>query len=208
MCASKDGLPITSYVHWTPPKGAITKTMKYKFYSAVILAAIFIPFMPAPAHALSCLPVDMYLKDVVGKDGEITIVVGTVQDQVEASDYTGEVLNIKEVKQGYADKELFVYHQKSIDWGYFCNAGPAKEGDESVYLLSRDAYGKVLVTQRLSTTDPLAITLFEDLKKTEVEGNLSDVTAEDRQNQIMTTIQDLFKQIKILFKEYLYWKTN
>jgi hypothetical protein len=204
----KDRLSITSYVHWIPPKGAITTTMKYKLYLAIIFAAIFIPFIPAPAHALSCLPVDMYLKDVVGKDGEITIVVGTVQDQVEASDYTGEVLNITEIKQGYAEKELFVYHQKSIDWGYFCNAGPAKEGEKSVYLLSRDAYGKVLVTQRLSPTDPLAITLLEDLKKAEIEGSLSDITAQDRQNQIMTTIQDLFKQINILFKEYLYWKTN
>jgi hypothetical protein len=179
------------------------------FLGAIALMAILSPLAAAPAHALSCLPVDMYLKDVVGKQDEVTIFTGTVTDQIMEKEYTAEVLKVDTVKQGYAEDELFVYHEKSIDWGYLCNAGPAKKGDKSVYITLRDAKtGKYMVTQRLAMNDPLVATLDADLKKAEVEGNLGEITKTDRMNQIMTTINDIFKEIQILFKEYIYLKAQ
>ena len=160
------------------------------------------------AQALSCLPLDMYLKDVVGKDSEVTILEGTVIDQMQEEAFTGEVLKVEAVKQGYAESTLFVYHEKSVDWGYLCNAGPAKVGDKSVYIIVRDTYGKPMVTQRLTVTDPLVETLNADIEAKEIEGSVSEITPTDRMNQIMTSINDLFKQIGILFKEYMYWKIN
>ena len=47
-----------------------------------------------------------------------------------------------------------------------------------------------------------------DLEAEEVEGGLSEITSQDRANQIMTTIQDLIAQIYTLLKEYAYWKNN
>jgi hypothetical protein len=147
----------------------------------------------------------MFLKDIVGKE-EVVVFVGTVSDQIMETDYTAEVITVTEVKQGYAEESLFAYHQKSVDWGYFCNAGPAaKEGDKSMYVANRDAFGKYVVAQRL--TDPLAVTLEADLKKAEIEGTVAEITPTDRMNQIMTTVSDLFKEIKTLFKEYMYLKT-
>jgi hypothetical protein len=183
--------------------------MKKNIFIAVISAvAVLAPVAVAPAHALSCLPVDMFLKDIVGKE-EVVVFVGTATDQITETDYTAEVIEVAEVKQGYAEESVFAYHQKSIDWGYFCNAGPAaKEGDKSMYVANRDAYGKYVVAQRLALTDPLAITLEADLNKAEIEGTVAEITPTDRMNQIMTTVGDLFKEIQILFKEYMYWKTK
>ncbi len=179
------------------------------FFGAIALMAILSPLGATPAQALSCLPVDMYLKDVVGKQDEVTIFTGTVTDQIMEKDYTAEVLTVDTVKQGYAEDELFVYHEKSVDWGYLCNAGPAKEGDKSVYITLRDAKtGKYMVTQRLAMNDPLVAVLDADLKKAEVEGSLGEITKTDRMNQIMTTINDIFKEIQILFKEYIYLKAH
>jgi hypothetical protein len=182
--------------------------MKNNIFIAVIAAvAVLAPIAVAPAQALSCLPVDMFLKDIVGKE-EVVVFVGTVSDQIMETDYTAEVITVTEVKQGYAEESLFAYHQKSIDWGYFCNAGPAaKEGQESLYVANRDAFGKYIVAQRLALTDPLAVTLEADLKKAEIEGTVAEITPTDRMNQIMTTVSDLFKEIKTLFKEYMYLKT-
>lgn len=182
--------------------------MTKNIYIAIVtVLAIVSPIAVPPAQALSCLPVDMYLKDIVNKPEEVIIFVGTVKDQITEANYTAEVIEVKEVKQGYAENSLFAYHQKSADWGYFCNAGPAaKEGDTSMYITLRDTYGKYMVTQRLALTDPLVKILESDLKKAKVEAQIAEITSTDRMNQIITTITELYEEIKILFKEYLYLK--
>lgn len=181
--------------------------MKKNIFLAVIATiAVLAPVAAAPAHALSCLPVDMYLKDIVGKSDEVAIFVGTVTDQIMEDNYTAEVIAVEEVKQGYAEEELFAYHEKSVDWGYLCNAGPAKTGSKSVYIALRDDFGKYMVTQRLELTDPLVSALEADLAEAEVEGQIAEITPTDRANQIMTAISDMFVQIQTLFKEYFYWK--
>lgn len=178
---------------------------QYIFLGIIAIAAIAATGAPQ-AYALSCLSVDQYLETAVG--GEEVIFVGTVSDQIEGKNYTAEVITVEEVKQGYAEKEVFVYHQSDETWGYFCNAGPGKDGEKSVYITTQDSFGKYNVTQRLSLTDPLVISLDEDLKEAEITGSIGEVTKVDRSNQIMTMITDAFKQIQTLFKEYLYFKTS
>ena len=181
--------------------------MKYSLLIvAVMFASLLTPFMAPHAHALSCLPVDMYLKDIVGKEDEVIIFEGTVTDQIMEEEYTAEVLTVTEVRQGYAESSLFAYHKKDATWGYFCNAGPAKEGDTSLYIASRDDEGTYTVHQRLALSDDLVTTLYADLEDAEIEGTLAEQTTEDRMNQIMTSIGDLFKKINTLFKEYVYLK--
>ena len=177
---------------------------KHIFLSIVAAVAILAPLAVTPAHALSCLPVDMYLKDIIGKE-EITIFIGSAKDQIEEDDYTAEVINIAEVLQGYAEDELMVYHEKNADWGYLCNAGPGDENERGLYITERNAHGKYNVYQRLELTDPLVETLKEDLEEAEIEGALAETTKEDRLNQIRTTIAELMEEIQILIQEFRYW---
>jgi hypothetical protein len=175
--------------------------------SFIIALALIAPMVPSSAEALSCLATDEYLKSVVG-DETIVIFTGTATDQIEGDGYTAEVLTVEEGKQGWVEEELFVYHEKSMEWGYLCNTGPGKEGEKGLYVAHLDANGKYNVYQRLALTDPLVKTLEEDLEDAEVEGGVSETTATDRMNQIMTTITDLIKQVQILMKEYVYWQVN
>jgi hypothetical protein len=183
--------------------------MKKTLVSGVLAAFIILsPLASHNANALSCLSVDMYLKDVVGKEDEIIIFTGTVSDQITEDDHTADVIEVNDVKQGYAENEVFVYHHKDETWGYMCNAGPAEEGVESLYITSRDSDGTYRAHQRLAMDDPLITTLEKDLKDAQIDGVIAELTKEDRMNQIMTTIGELFKKINTLFKEYLYLKTH
>lgn len=180
---------------------------KYIVAGSLVGINLLVGLGASSASALSCLPVADYLKDVVGKE-EIVIFVGKSTEQIHEADYTAEVIAIEEVKQGYAEAQAFAYHEKSIDWGYFCNAGPGKEGEEALYVTSRDSNGKYVVYQRLSLSDPLVTTLEADLKKAEVSGEVMAFSKTDRMNQIMTTIVELLSEISLLLKEHLYWKSN
>ncbi len=165
------------------------------------------PLAINPASALSCLPVDMYLKDVVGKD-EIVIFTGTSQDKMENEKYTAEVIEVDEALQGWVEETIFVYHQVDKDWGYLCNAGPKAEGSKGLYVAERTEMGKYNVYQRLELTDPLIDTLEADIEEAEVEGGVSELSDTDRMNQIVTTVNDLIAEIAILLREFIYWKTN
>lgn len=174
--------------------------------SAALIAVFAIIGTPS-AQALSCLPVDMYLKDVVGNE-EVVIFVGTATDQITEDDYTAEFVRVDEAKQGYVEEQVFVYHEKDETWGYYCNQGPGEEGSQGLYVTIRDDKGTYTVTQRLALTDPLVATLEEDLQEAEVEGGTMEITKTDRINQIITTIKDLIDEIKTLMKELAYWKNQ
>lgn len=181
-----------------------------KLKHSILFATIFslvLPLSAERASALSCLPVDMYLADVVGKE-EVVIFEATSIDRIEETNYTAEVLTVTTAHQGWVEEKLFVYHEKHPDWGYLCNSGPQAKGSTGVYVATRDAYNKYTVHQRLETRDPLVTQLKADLAETEVEGGMSKQTSQDRMNQIMTSIHDLFKQIIVLLKEHSYWKNN
>jgi hypothetical protein len=172
-----------------------------------LVAAIAIGLtLPHGASALSCLPTDMYLKDIVGKD-DVVVFEATVTKQLKEKAYTAEVVTVREALQGYVEETTFVYHELNETWGYLCNPGPApKAGETSIYVASRDSYGKYQVHQRLEVDSELAATLIENIEAAEVEGQVSEITATDRQNQIITTIGDMLNQIVILLKELNYWK--
>lgn len=180
---------------------------KSSIIACLVMMAVLAPIAVPQAEALSCLPVDMYLKDIVGKE-EMVVFVGTATKHMEEAGYTAEVVTTKEALQGYVEKELIVYHQKDETWGYLCNNGPKEIGDEGMYIAMRDALGTYNVTQRLSLDDAAAKALVEDLAEAEITGEVVELTATDRMNQIITTITDLFGQITKLLKEYAYWKAQ
>jgi hypothetical protein len=165
------------------------------------------PLTVNQAQALSCLSIDMYLKDVVGKE-EIVIFEATTKDKIESENYTAEVLEVTKAKQGYVENNIFVYHEKSTDWGYLCNNGPKDEGSKGLYVVGRSDNGKYNVHQRLELNDPLITALDADLKSAEIEGGIGELSKTDRMNQIVTTVNDFISEIKILLAEYIYWKTN
>ncbi len=179
---------------------------KKLFLSLLLLAVLIVPLIPERASALSCLPVDMYLKDVVS-DENIVIFTATATKQLPEKAYTAEFVTVDTVLQGYVEATTFVYHQKDETWGYLCNNGPHEQSSEpGLYVATRDAYGKYQVYQRLPLSSEYVTTLKADLKAAEVTGEKVTLSSTDRMNQIMTTISDMLSEIVILLKEYAFWK--
>ncbi len=183
--------------------------MKYSktLIAFALVAIIASPFATPKAEALSCLSVDMYLADIVGKD-DVVVFVGTAVDQIKENKYTAEILEVKEVKQGYVESKIFAYHQKDDNWGYLCNNGPKDKGDTGLYVAIRDNYGKYNITQRLALDDKEVKTLENNLEKAEITGTVAELSSTDRMNQIMTTITEMFAEIITLLKEHVYWKNS
>ncbi len=181
--------------------------MKHTYITRTLaaIAVLAIPYLPAPAHALSCLPLDMYLKDVVGKDN-IVIFEATSIDRIEEKSYTAEVLNVTKAKQGYVENKTFVYHQKDETWGYLCNSGPGEEGATGLYVAERGEDGTYNVYQRLPLNSTYVKSLDADLKKAEVAGEVVEFRKIDRMNQIAITLQDIIAKITKLLREHAYWK--
>jgi hypothetical protein len=180
------------------------KSLSVAMLSLVLLgAAVHAP----AAHALSCLPTADYL-DTVINDGETIVFIGTSVDRTDTDAYTSEVIEVTEALQGYVEEELFVYHQKHPDWNYLCNAGPQAEGSTGLYVVQRDALGQYNVSQRLTLTEPIAKDFLEEIKDAEVEGMVSELTHTDQQNQIFTTLGELFERITKLLAELKYWRNQ
>lgn len=176
---------------------------------AALSAAVLLTSLPGgQAAALSCLPVEAYLKDVVGKEN-IVIFTGTARDTVEEKTYTAEIVEVTAAHQGYLEGKTFVYHQLDETWGYLCNPGPSEaKNAESIYVAGRDEYGKLMVHQRLDTDSEYADVLMEDLKDAEVAAGVVGFSATDRMNLIMTTLREMLTEIGILLKEHAYWKSG
>jgi hypothetical protein len=176
--------------------------------SHLILVALiittFLPFAAKPAAALSCLPVSDYLEDIVGNE-EIMIFEAKSLDRLEETAHTIEILTVTRAHQGYVENKLFAYHEKHPDWGYLCNNGPTTEGTTSLYVASRNAENQYSIHQRINLDDPLATILTSNLTKENIQGTVSEITTVDRQNQIMTALNDLLTRIATLLKEYTYW---
>lgn len=179
---------------------------KQVFLAMVVAGAVLFPNLQTPAQALSCLPVDMYLKDVIGDENTV-IFEGVATKQMEETGYTAEVVEVSKALQGYVEKEIIVYHEKDETWGHLCNNGPKKLGESGIYVAMRSNLGTYNITQRLAVNEDMADTLMELLADEEiVAGEVVELSPTDRMNQIMTTIVDLFGQITKLLKEYAYWK--
>jgi hypothetical protein len=181
----------------------ITKYASFGVFLPVLLVtAIF--STPTQVSALSCIETGEYLTTIVGRDDTV-VFTGTVTDTIETTEYTTEVLKVESAAQGYVEQAVMVYHQKHPDWGYLCSAGPSKKGETSVYIASKNDAGQYQVGTRLETTSLFAKNLATNLTAAKVTGEVLAVTPEDRANQIMSTIAELFKQITALLAEYSYW---
>lgn len=182
--------------------------MKKTLSTAVLGLALLGSVAAAPAaHALSCLPTADYLEGVIN-DGQTIVFIGTSVDRTDTDAYTSEVISVTEALQGYVEAELFVYHEKHPDWNYLCNAGPQAEGSTGIYVVGRDSLGTYNVYQRLNPSEPIAQDFLEQLEEAEVEGMVSELTAVDQQNQILTTIGELIARIGKLLTELKYWQSQ
>jgi hypothetical protein len=161
---------------------------------------------PTPAAALSCLNTDEYITMSVGNE-DTYFVTATVKDTITASDYTAEVVTITDAHQGYIEAEAYLYHQKDETWNYLCNSGPVGNGKTALYMLTRNDAGQYWVSQTLASDSDLAKSALKQITDKKVEGEVVEFSSTDRQNQIMTTIMDLLKQIGLLLKEHTYWAT-
>ncbi len=179
--------------------------MKKSLIIGALAAILLVGYTPS-ASALSCLSIDMYLKEVVG-DENIVIFEGKTTEKIEAAGYTAEVLSVSETLQGYVADTVMVYHAKNETWGYMCNAGPQEVGQSSIYIASVDnTTGKYSVNQRLDLSNSAIISLQADLDKEDVVGEVVEFSVVDKQNQLKTTITDLINEIKILLAELVYWQ--
>ena len=177
------------------------------FLFLIPLLVVFIGALPTPSHALSCVETGQYLDMVIGTD-DTMIVTATVQKTITEKGYTAEVVKVTDALQGYVENETFLYHQKDETWGYLCNNGPVGNGKSAMYVVTRNDAGQYWVSQTLDPKSDLAKDVVKKIADKKVEGEVVDFSATDRQNQIMTTIMDLFTQIGLLLKEYTYWKNS
>lgn len=174
------------------------------FLFLIPLLVVFIGALPTPSHALSCVETGQYIDMVIGTDDAL-IITATVKKTITEKDYTAEVVTVTDALQGYVEKEAFLYHQKDETWGYLCNNGPVGNGKSALYVVTRNEAGQYWVSQTLDPKSDLAKDVVKKIAEKKVAGEVVDFSATDRQNQIMTTIMDLLKQIDILLKEHTYW---
>ncbi len=178
-----------------------------KKFLFMIPVLMLVGIAPIPTHALSCVETGQYLDMVIGTD-DAMIIKATVNKTITDKDYTAEVVVVDDALQGYVEKEAFLYHRKDETWGYLCNSGPVGNGKTALYVVSRNDAGQYSVSQTLDPQSDLAKDVAKKITDKKVEGEVVDFSATDRQNQIMTTIMDLFKQISLLLKEHIYWATK
>jgi hypothetical protein len=159
---------------------------------------------PSPAAALSCVETGQYIDMSIGNE-ETYIVTAKVDDTITATDHTAEVVTITDAHQGYVEGKAYLYHQKDETWGYLCNNGPVGNGKTAIYVMTRNDSGQYWVSQTLAPDSDLAKDALKKIAEKKVEGEVVEFSAADRQNQIMTTIMDLLKQIGLLLTEHAYW---
>ncbi len=174
------------------------------FLFLIPLFVVCIAALPTPSHALSCVETGQFIDMSIGNE-DTYIVTGTVKDTITAKDYTAEVITVTDAHQGYIEKEVYIYHTKDETWGYLCNSGPVGTGKTAVYILNRNDAGQYYVNQTLAPNSDLAKDALKKIADKKVEGEVVEFSTVDRQNQIMTTIMDLFKQISLLLSEHIYW---
>lgn len=159
-----------------------------------------------PAHALSCIPTEMFIESSVGNDDTVIFKAKT-DSTIQATDYTAEAVTVTTAYQGYVENKMIVYHRKDATWGYLCNSGPKGNNVESIYIATRDIAGKYQVSQRIDMDSELLRKIEEMIKDKKVVGEITEFNKTDRINQIGTTIMELLQEVMVLLKEQMYWKS-
>jgi hypothetical protein len=170
---------------------------------ALSLALVFLSQAPS-ASALSCLPVDMYL-DTVPTDETTFVFIGTA---TEVKNHT-QVITVSESLKGWVAPQVWVTHPHSTDWGYFCSNGPAKAGEETIFLVNIDQYGRFNVSQTLDADSKMGKDFLEDIRSTpDVDGGITEVTTEDHVSEVRQMIYDLLKALTGMLTELHYWQSK
>lgn len=156
----------------------------------------------APVEALSCLPVADYLKTVVG-DETTQVFIGTAT----AVENHTQVVTVTKALQGWVAPEVWVQHQYSTDWQYFCSNGPAAAGKSTIFLTTLDQYNARIVTQTIEVDSELGKDFIAQFAAAEVDAGITEATKEERVAEIKQTIADLLKAIINMLQELKYWQS-
>jgi hypothetical protein len=160
-------------------------------------------FQASPAAALSCMPVDMYLESAVADDmtqifiGKATAVKNHTQ-----------VVTVSDALQGYVAPQVWVEHNYSTDWQYFCSNGPAAEGKETIFVTTFDQYGTRMVAQTIAPESESGKKLLDLIEEKTVEAGITEATAEERATEVRQTIMDLVKVLMNKLAELKYWQSK
>jgi hypothetical protein len=156
-------------------------------------------------HALSCLPVDMYLDTVLTPEDGTFVFKGTATPMT--ADHT-QVVTITEAVKGWVPSKMWVTHNYSDDWKYFCSNGPAKVGEPTLFFATVDDYGTWQVVQTLPLTDTIAKTFLKEAADEDLEGGITEATAKARRDEMIDSIQTLIKKVMAMITELKYWETQ
>lgn len=154
--------------------------------------------------ALSCLPVDMYLDNVVG-DETTQIFIGTA---TAVKNHT-QVVTVSKAMQGWVAPSVWVAHPYSNDWQYFCSNGPAKVGESTVFLTTINEFGSYTVTQTLPENSSLAKNLIKNIEaEDEIEAGITESTPAERADSVRESIMNLIKALLSRLAELKYWESK
>ncbi len=156
------------------------------------------------ASALSCLPIDMYLDTVPG-DETTQVFIGKA---TAVKNHT-QVVTVSKALQGWVASQIWVEHQYSDDWKYFCSNGPAKVGESTVFLTTLNEYGVYTVNQTLPANSALAKELIKNIEaEDEIEAGITESTPEERMEGLKQSMSDLIKVLLNMLAEFKYWESK
>lgn len=175
----------------------------------IALALAFALIAPAGgAHALSCVTLDMYLDHVLTDDTDGTFMfVGTATPVTK--NHTQVVMVTKPLK-GWVAPEMWIKHNWSQDWKYFCSNGPAKAGESTLFFVSIDPYGSFQGVQTLKADSAEAKAFIAKVEKKvpDTDRGITVATPADRATEVMDQIRILFEVILNMIQELNYWQSK
>jgi hypothetical protein len=158
------------------------------------------------AHALSCLPLDMYLETVLKEEGgETTVFVGTAT--AVTADHT-QVVTVSDAVKGWVAPKVWLTHPYSTDWQYFCSNGPAKAGESTLFFVTIDPYGSFTAVHTLPADSAEAKEFIKDAEAAKIDAGITEATASERANEVSESIKSLLTALVNLFKEFGYWQSE
>ncbi len=155
------------------------------------------------AEALSCVPLDMYLESVI-KDGEAHIYIGTA---TAVKNHT-QVVTVTKPLQGWVAPKIWVEHNYSNDWQYFCSNGPSKAGKSTIFFSTINKYGTFTVQQTLDVDSTEGKAFLETIEKADIDAGITEAKPADRADEVRQSIDRLVKALLQMFEEWKYWHSE
>lgn len=163
-------------------------------------------FSAPDAHALSCVPTEMYLEGIVEDENDGTFVFTGAALKV-TEDHT-QVVTVTEAHKGWVAPRVWVEHQYSDDWQYFCSNGPAKAGEPTIFLATVDAFGMFTVAQTLPASSDMAKDFIASLEEAGAEGDITEATPDERTSELMESVKRIIALLGNIFAELRYWQSQ